>query len=86
MMMWSVKDELHERVQWMFGEASKDFHDRVSHLVAGEVGSKKYVVAAQLGKTIMTPDWVDAVWNTARFTSVSTYNRLTPTVVIWVQL
>ena len=52
----------------MLGEASKDFHDRVSHLVAGEVGSKKYIVAAQLGKSIVTPEWVDAVWDTARFT------------------
>jgi len=63
-----VKDVIHERVQWMMGEASKDFHDRVSHLVAGEVGSKKYIVAAQLGKAIMALDWVDAVWNTGRFT------------------
>jgi len=54
----------------MFGALSEDFHDRVSHLVAGEVGSKKYIVAAQLGKDIMTPDWVDAVWDTARFTYV----------------
>jgi len=68
MMMMMIKDALHERVQWMFGEASKDFHDRVSHLVAGEVGSKKYIVAAQLGKVIMTPEWVDAVWDTTRFT------------------
>ena len=63
-----MKDTLHKQVEWMSGEASKDFHDRVSHLVAGEVGSKKYSVAAQLGKPIMTPDWVDAVWNTARLT------------------
>jgi len=52
----------------MLGEASKDFHERVSHLVAGEVGSKKYVVACQRGKAIMTPDWIDAVWDTARLT------------------
>ena len=63
-----MKDELHQRIQWMLGEASKDFHDRVSHLVAGEVGSKKYVVAAELGKSIMTPEWVDAVWDIARLT------------------
>jgi len=63
-----VQDVLHERVQWMLGEASKDFHERVTHLVAGEVGSKKYIVASQLGKAVMTPDWVDAVWDTARLT------------------
>jgi len=70
-----VQAVLHERVQWMFGEASKDFHDRVSHLVAGEVGSNKYIVAAQLGKHIMTPDWVDAVWDTARFTYVTLHRH-----------
>ena len=58
----------------MFGALSEDFHDRVSHLVAGEVGSKKYIVAAQLGKLIMTPDWVDAVWDTALFTYVHLQN------------
>ena len=63
-----MQDVLHERVQWMLGEASKDFHERVTHLVAGEVGSKKYIVASQLGKAVMTPDWVDAVWDTARLT------------------
>jgi len=63
-----VQEEIHERIQWMLGEASKDFHDRVSHLVAGEVGSRKYVVAAQLGKVIMTPEWVDTVWDSARLT------------------
>ena len=70
MLQWCVKVELHQRVQWMLGEASKDFHNHVSHLVAGEVGSKKYAVAAQCGKEIMTPDWVDAVWDSARFTYV----------------
>ncbi len=28
----------------MMGEVSKDFHDEVTHLVAGAVGSKKYKV------------------------------------------
>ncbi len=44
------------------GEVSKDFHDRVTHLVAGEVGSKKYLVAANLKKKIMSPEWIDALW------------------------
>ena len=52
----------------MMGEASKDFHERVTHLLAGQVGSKKYAVAARLGKTIMTPEWVDAVWHNFRLT------------------
>ena len=44
------------------GEVSKDFHERVTHLVAGEVGSKKYLVAANYGRKIMSPDWVSAVY------------------------
>jgi topoisomerase (DNA) II binding protein 1 len=50
----------------MMGEASKDFHERVTHLIAGQVGSKKYAVAARLGKTIVTPEWIDVVWSNCR--------------------
>ncbi|TRZ03538.1 hypothetical protein DNTS_032388, partial [Danionella cerebrum] len=32
------------------------------HLVAGEVGSKKYLVAANLGKPVLLPSWVKACW------------------------
>lgn len=44
------------------GEASKDFHERVTHLIAGEVGSKKYTVAVSLKKKIMSLEWVSTVW------------------------
>jgi topoisomerase (DNA) II binding protein 1 len=43
----------------MAGEVSNDFHENVTHLIAGEVGSKKYRVAASLSKQIMSPGWVD---------------------------
>ena len=46
----------------MSGEVSRDFSEKVTHLVAGEVGSKKYLVAANLGKRIMTAEWVDALY------------------------
>lgn len=39
------QDLLHLRIQWMMGHVSKDFHDGVTHLIAGEVGSKKYIVS-----------------------------------------
>ncbi len=45
----------------MMGTVSKDFHEGVTHLVAGEVGSKKYLVAANLGKKIMQAEWIDAL-------------------------
>ncbi|KAK2139102.1 hypothetical protein LSH36_2030g00005 [Paralvinella palmiformis] len=51
-----TRERIHKYVQWMSGEASKDFHQNVTHLVAGEVGSKKYLVAAKLKKKIMSPD------------------------------
>jgi topoisomerase (DNA) II binding protein 1 len=50
----------------MSGEVSKDFHQNVTHLVAGEVGSKKYLVAAKLKKKIMSPEWVEQVWEAAK--------------------
>ena len=39
------QEELHQLIQWMGGEVSKNFHEKVTHLVAGEVGSKKYIVS-----------------------------------------
>lgn len=51
----------------MMGETCKDFHERVTHLIAGEVGSKKYLVAANLKKKIMSPEWVDVLWKESRF-------------------
>ena len=46
----------------MMGEVSRDFSDGVTHLVAGEVGSKKYLVAANLRKRIMMAEWVEALY------------------------
>ena len=46
----------------MMGEVSRDFCETVTHLVAGDVGSKKYLVAANLKKRIMTADWVEALY------------------------
>ncbi len=56
------REKLHKLVQWMGGTVSKNFTDKVTHLVAGEVGSKKYHVAASFKKPIMLPDWVLACW------------------------
>ena len=57
---------MYKRVEWMKGIAKKEFHQMVTHLVAGEVGSKKYFVAANLKKPIMSPEWVDEVWTASK--------------------
>lgn len=60
------RQKLHLHVQLMGGVVIRDFTDAVTHLIAGEVGSKKYVVACSEGKKIMLPDWVYAVWEEAK--------------------
>ncbi|XP_041718089.1 DNA topoisomerase 2-binding protein 1-A [Coregonus clupeaformis] len=49
-------------VQLMGGRVYRDLNMSVTHLVAGEVGSKKYLVAASLGKPILLPTWVKTCW------------------------
>lgn len=35
---------------------------QVTHLIAGEVGSKKYNVARKLKLPVMLPSWVESTW------------------------
>lgn len=49
-------------VQLMGGRVFLDLSLPVTHLIAGEVGSKKYLVAGSLGKPILLPSWVKACW------------------------
>uniref|UniRef100_A0A8K9UDQ2 DNA topoisomerase II binding protein 1 n=1 Tax=Oncorhynchus mykiss TaxID=8022 RepID=A0A8K9UDQ2_ONCMY len=49
-------------VQLMGGRVYRDLNVSVTHLVAGEVGSKKYLVAASMGKPILLPAWVKTCW------------------------
>jgi len=58
---------LQSRVEYMMGETSRDFVESVTHLVAGEGGSKKYCVAATIKRKIMLPEWIDLVWEECRF-------------------
>ncbi|XP_040290428.1 DNA topoisomerase 2-binding protein 1 isoform X1 [Bufo bufo] len=57
-----TREEVHQYVQLMGGCVYKDLNVSVSHLIAGEVGSKKYLVAASLKKPILLPSWVKALW------------------------
>lgn len=40
-----LQNELHEKVEAMGGTVSRDLTSSVTHLIAGEVGSKKYQVS-----------------------------------------
>lgn len=57
-----TRDDVHQRVQLMGGRIIRDYNTSVTHLIAGEVGSKKYLVAASLHKPIVLPSWVSACW------------------------
>uniref|UniRef100_A0A667ZXH6 DNA topoisomerase II binding protein 1 n=1 Tax=Myripristis murdjan TaxID=586833 RepID=A0A667ZXH6_9TELE len=57
-----TRTEVMDLVQLMGGRVYLDLNVSVTHLIAGEVGSKKYLVAASLGKPILLPSWVKACW------------------------
>ncbi|XP_013158549.1 DNA topoisomerase 2-binding protein 1 isoform X1 [Falco peregrinus] len=58
-----VREEVHKYVQMMGGYVCRDLSLSVTHLIAGEVGSKKYLVAASLKKPILLPTWVKTLWD-----------------------
>ncbi|XP_041263834.1 DNA topoisomerase 2-binding protein 1 [Onychostruthus taczanowskii] len=58
-----VREEVHKYVQMMGGCVYRDLNVSVTHLIAGEVGSKKYLVAASLKKPILLPSWVKTLWD-----------------------
>ncbi|XP_074911245.1 DNA topoisomerase 2-binding protein 1 isoform X2 [Buteo buteo] len=58
-----VREEVHKYVQMMGGCVSRDLSVSVTHLIAGEVGSKKYLVAASLKKPVLLPSWVKTLWD-----------------------
>lgn len=58
----TLQTEVMDLVQLMGGRVYLDLNVSVTHLIAGEVGSKKYLVAASLGKPILLSSWVKACW------------------------
>ncbi|XP_074549770.1 DNA topoisomerase 2-binding protein 1 [Halichoeres trimaculatus] len=75
--------EVMDLVQLMGGRVYSDLNVSVTHLIAGEVGSKKYQVAASLGKPILLPSWVKACWEKTqdslfRYTDLPTEDHLCP--------
>nr|XP_020842957.1 LOW QUALITY PROTEIN: DNA topoisomerase 2-binding protein 1-like [Phascolarctos cinereus] len=57
-----TKKEIHKYVQMMGGRFCRDLNMSVTHVIAGQVGSQKYLVAASLGKPIMLPTWIKELW------------------------
>ncbi|KFV55884.1 DNA topoisomerase 2-binding protein 1, partial [Tyto alba] len=58
-----LREEVHKYVQMMGGRVYRDLSVSVTHLIAGEVGSKKYLVAASLKKPVLLPSWVKTLWD-----------------------
>lgn len=68
-----LQTEAMDLVQLMGGRFYLDLNVSVTHLIAGEVGSKKYLVAASLGKPILLPSWVHACWEKSQDRYANTY-------------
>ncbi|XP_069504813.1 DNA topoisomerase 2-binding protein 1 isoform X2 [Ambystoma mexicanum] len=66
-----TREEVHKYVQMMGGRVYRDLNVSVTHLIAGEVGSKKYLVAANLKKPILLPSWVKTVWEKSQQSMIS---------------
>ncbi|NXF75346.1 TOPB1 protein, partial [Sclerurus mexicanus] len=78
-----LREEIHKYVQMMGGCVYRDLNVSVTHLIAGEVGSKKYLVAASLKKPILLPSWVKTLWDKSqqsmlRYTDVEVQDYACP--------
>ncbi|XP_066484231.1 DNA topoisomerase 2-binding protein 1 isoform X3 [Tiliqua scincoides] len=78
-----TREEVHKYVQMMGGRVYRDLNVSVTHLIAGEVGSKKYLVAANLKKPILLPSWVKTLWDRSqcsimRYTDINMRDFLCP--------
>ncbi|XP_061522443.1 DNA topoisomerase 2-binding protein 1 isoform X1 [Phycodurus eques] len=79
----TTRAEVMNLVQLMGGRVYLDLNVSVTHLIAGEVGSKKYLVAASLGKPILLPSWVKECWESSqnslfRYTELPLEGHLCP--------
>ena len=61
------RSKLKERIVSMGGMMVGDFTQSVTHLIAGEVGSKKYKVACDIGVPIVQQSWVLACWSQSKY-------------------
>lgn len=70
------REEVHQYVQMMGGRVYRDLNVSVTHLIAGEVGSKKYLVAANLKKPILLPSWVKTLWEKSQEKKITRYTDI----------
>ncbi|KAM9417525.1 DNA topoisomerase 2-binding protein 1-A-like [Salvelinus alpinus] len=78
-----ARSDVMDLVQLMGGRVYRDLNVSVTHLVAGEVGSKKYLVAASMEKPILLPSWVKTCWEKSqdslfRYTDLPVEDYLCP--------
>lgn len=67
------REEVHKCVQMMGGRVLRDLNISVTHLIAGEVGSKKYLVAANLKKPILLSSWIKTLWEKSQENKITRY-------------
>ncbi|XP_053455562.1 DNA topoisomerase 2-binding protein 1 isoform X1 [Nycticebus coucang] len=70
------REEVHKYVQMMGGRVYRDLNVSVTHLIAGEVGSKKYLVAANLKKPILLPSWIETLWEKSQEKKIARYTDI----------
>uniref|UniRef100_A0A8D1BGM9 DNA topoisomerase II binding protein 1 n=1 Tax=Sus scrofa TaxID=9823 RepID=A0A8D1BGM9_PIG len=70
------REEVHKYVQMMGGRVYRDLNVSVTHLIAGEVGSKKYLVAANLKKPILLPSWIKTLWEKSQEKKIARYTDI----------
>ncbi|XP_014645010.1 PREDICTED: DNA topoisomerase 2-binding protein 1 isoform X3 [Ceratotherium simum simum] len=70
------REEVHKYVQMMGGRVYRDLNMSVTHLIAGEVGSKKYLVAANLKKPILLPSWIKTLWEKSQEKKITRYTDI----------
>jgi len=57
------RETLMRKAMRMGAKISPNMTPQVTHLVVGEVNSKKYIVASELKILTVTPNWIDDLWN-----------------------
>ncbi|XP_007505142.1 DNA topoisomerase 2-binding protein 1-like isoform X2 [Monodelphis domestica] len=71
-----TKEEIHKYVQMMGGQFCRDLNVTVTHLIAGKVGSKKYLVAASLGIPIMLTSWIKELWRKSQENCMTKFSSI----------
>ena len=71
------RSKLKERIVAMGGIMIGDFTQSVTHLIAGEVGSKKYQVACGIGIPTVQQSWVLDCWSQSKYKVIGSLNQLT---------